>query len=394
MRCTGTASCHGRPWQHVRVGQPRLGFDDHIHFTRRGAQEAGERLEQTLLAAWQSSERHDDRICRLGLWAAFVGAPHAVGWKRVMPGTMASSRTAAAAAAGIQLALCPRRRATCGLLAASILVNHFLTRPCGRNKAHFVTTPWRWHCFPPCGVGVQIRLRSSQTSFPEAPARPRWTNGCFPWASLLHVPSHQLHRGCTSWHLGPSNLPAFPCHHHLLPQLVAGPIVQAKQFCRYRPNLTSTERRRASCPSHSWWVFEEARARGLGGAWLVDPVFERPAEWVSWEVMSRSTATVFKCMPTSFRYTDMAKGMAGLLGITPPEGTTAPLRRPTFGGGGTSLCRSRWKATSTSPWAETDASARCPCSGWRRCCSAAWCCGEGGGRAPLAGGTLLAVAGV
>ena len=28
--------------------------DDHIHFTRRGAQEAGERLEQTLLAAWQS----------------------------------------------------------------------------------------------------------------------------------------------------------------------------------------------------------------------------------------------------------------------------------------------------------------------------------------------------
>ncbi len=28
--------------------------DDHIHFTRRGAQEAGERLEQALLAAWQS----------------------------------------------------------------------------------------------------------------------------------------------------------------------------------------------------------------------------------------------------------------------------------------------------------------------------------------------------
>jgi len=28
--------------------------DDHIHFTRRGAQEAGERLEQALLAACQS----------------------------------------------------------------------------------------------------------------------------------------------------------------------------------------------------------------------------------------------------------------------------------------------------------------------------------------------------
>ena len=28
--------------------------DDHIHFTRRGAQEAGERLEQALLVAWQS----------------------------------------------------------------------------------------------------------------------------------------------------------------------------------------------------------------------------------------------------------------------------------------------------------------------------------------------------
>ena len=94
------------------------------------------------------------------------------------------------------------------------------------------------------------------------------------------------------------------------------------------------------------------------GAWLVDPVFERPGDWAhGWEVLLALYGYSLQVYADFSGYTDMAKGMAGLLGIALPRqlqlSPTEPLLPLIFGVGGTSRCRSGGKITSTSHWGAT-----------------------------------------
>ena len=135
-----------------------------------------------------------------------------------------------------------------------------------------------------------------------------------------------VHRGTLA---KPASLLSFATYITFFPQLVAGPIVRAKEFL---PQLTSAS-----------WVFTPPQQSihvqlilagflkklvlgDLVGAWLVDPVFERPGDWVSWEVLLALYGYSLQVYADFSGYTDMAKGMAGLLGIALPDNFRFPYR--------------------------------------------------------------------
>ena len=122
---------------------------------------------------------------------------------------------------------------------------------------------------------------------------------------------------------------------------MAGPIVRAKQFL---PQLDS-DRWTSSWDEDNGHVqlilsgFLKKLVLGdLVGAWVVDPAFQHPTEWYSWEVLVALYGYSLQVYADFSGYTDMAKGMAGLLGITLPDNfnfPTGPPRRLTFGVDGT-----------------------------------------------------------
>ena len=135
-----------------------------------------------------------------------------------------------------------------------------------------------------------------------------------------------VHRGTLA---KPASLLSFATYITFFPQLVAGPIVRAKEFL---PQLTSASWV-CTPPQQSIHVqlilagFLKKLVLGdLVGAWLVDPVFERPGDWVSWEVLLALYGYSLQVYADFSGYTDMAKGMAGLLGIALPDNFRFPYR--------------------------------------------------------------------
>ena len=135
-----------------------------------------------------------------------------------------------------------------------------------------------------------------------------------------------VHRGTLA---KPASLLSFATYITFFPQLVAGPIVRAKDFL---PQLTSASWV-CTPPQQSIHVqlilagFLKKLVLGdLVGAWLVDPVFERPGDWVSWEVLLALYGYSLQVYADFSGYTDMAKGMAGLLGIALPDNFRFPYR--------------------------------------------------------------------
>ena len=135
-----------------------------------------------------------------------------------------------------------------------------------------------------------------------------------------------VHRGTL---VKPASLLSFATYITFFPQLVAGPIVRAKEFL---PQLTSATWV-CTPPQQSIHVqlilagFLKKLVLGdLVGAWLVDPVFERPGDWVSWEVLLALYGYSLQVYADFSGYTDMAKGMAGLLGIALPDNFRFPYR--------------------------------------------------------------------
>ena len=135
-----------------------------------------------------------------------------------------------------------------------------------------------------------------------------------------------VHRGTLA---KPASLLSFATYMTFFPQLVAGPIVRAKEFL---PQLTLATWV-CTPPQQSIHVqlilagFLKKLVLGdLVGAWLVDPVFERPGDWVSWEVLLALYGYSLQVYADFSGYTDMAKGMAGLLGIALPDNFKFPYR--------------------------------------------------------------------
>ena len=135
-----------------------------------------------------------------------------------------------------------------------------------------------------------------------------------------------VHRGTLA---RPTSLLSLATYITFFPQLVAGPIVRAKQFLpQLQAKLWTSHREDDARHVHLilGGFLKKLVLGDLVGAWLVDPVFERPAEWVSWEVMLALYGYSLQVYADFSGYTDMAKGMAGLLGITLPENFRFPYR--------------------------------------------------------------------
>ena len=138
-----------------------------------------------------------------------------------------------------------------------------------------------------------------------------------------------VHRGRIS---KPANLVAFATYISFFPQLVAGPIVRAHEFLPQLQApwaaLTRSEGRRNLALIATGFVKKVVLGDVLGSL-LVDPVFDAPHE-------ARGLATMLALYGYSLQvyadfsgYTDMAKGMAGLLGIHLPENFRFPYKATT-----------------------------------------------------------------
>jgi alginate O-acetyltransferase complex protein AlgI len=113
------------------------------------------------------------------------------------------------------------------------------------------------------------------------------------------------------------------------PQLVAGPIVRAREFL---PQLNqpfqgvSRVEGRAHLALIVSGFLKKLMLGDLLGAWLVDPVFANPEGQAGWTVWLALYGYSLQVYADFSGYTDMAQGMAGLLGISLPVNFRSPYR--------------------------------------------------------------------
>ena len=127
----------------------------------------------------------------------------------------------------------------------------------------------------------------------------------------------------------PASLLSFASYITFFPQLVAGPIVRAKQFI---PQLEASawtsprteETRHVRLITAGF--LKKVLLGDLLGSWIVDPVFAEPQVWSSFEIWMALYGYSLQVYADFSGYTDMAKGMAGLLGINLPENFQFPYR--------------------------------------------------------------------
>ena len=135
-----------------------------------------------------------------------------------------------------------------------------------------------------------------------------------------------VHRGTFK---ASASLLSFATYLSFFPQLVAGPIVRAGQFL---PQLESKSwmPNREEDRQHLQLILNGFLKKVLLGdfigAWLVDPVFADPTSWSSVEIWIALYGYSLQVYADFSGYTDMAKGMAGLLGIALPENFKRPYR--------------------------------------------------------------------
>lgn len=205
-----------------------------------------------------------------------------------------------------------------------------------------------------------------------------------------------VHRGTVSQ---PASLLSFATYLTFFPQLVAGPIVRAKEFL---PQLESKHwiASKAEDARHVQLIlsgFLKKLVLGdLVGAWLVDPVFDDPTNWASWEILLALYGYSLQVYADFSGYTDMAKGMAGLLGIELPKNFRFPYRATS-----PSDFWRRWHMTLSSWWKDylyiplggnRNVSAFTVCCALAGLGGAAWSWGELGGGLVVAGVALLVTA--
>lgn len=260
-------------------------------------------------------------------WAAFASVLLMLsGWKRVMPerwhrpelrqGLLLAFSLGFYALVGGQLV---------GLLVGSILVNHLLTRAMwsqrGTLRYLLLGAGIAFHL----GVlGVFKYAYFVADLFPGSPLQgtlhawrlDQWMLpvgiSFYTFQAISYIVD--VHRGTLA---RPASLLSLATYITFFPQLVAGPIVRAKQFLPKLQAKLWTSHREDDARHVRLILGGFLKKLVLGdlvGAWLVDPVFERPAEWVSWEVMLALYGYSLQVYADFSGYTDMAKGMAGQIG--------------------------------------------------------------------------------
>jgi len=108
------------------------------------------------------------------------------------------------------------------------------------------------------------------------------------------------------------------------PQLVAGPIVRARELL---PQLQGNLALRSD-PAGMWLIlyglFKKMVLADQLGAFIVDPAFARPAEFSSLELLLATWAYAFQIFLDFSAYSHIAIGLGRLLGLTLPENFRQP----------------------------------------------------------------------
>ena len=124
------------------------------------------------------------------------------------------------------------------------------------------------------------------------------------------------------------SLLSFATYITFFPQLVAGPIIRAADFL---PQLDETRASSmANRKRHLMMIlqgfFKKLVFGDLIGVLLVDPVFDAPLEQSAWLIMLGLYGYSMQVYADFSGYTDMAQGMAGLLGMTLPKNFNFPYK--------------------------------------------------------------------
>ena len=128
----------------------------------------------------------------------------------------------------------------------------------------------------------------------------------------------------------PPDLLAFATYLTFFPQLVAGPIVRATSFL---PQLASPTWNTAPAALKPFGILlaqgmmKKVLLGDVVGTWLVDPAFENPGSTPAAWILVALYGYSLQVYADFSGYTDMAQGMAGLLGIHLPEISTSPTVR-------------------------------------------------------------------
>ena len=133
-----------------------------------------------------------------------------------------------------------------------------------------------------------------------------------------------VHRGTLK---APAGLLSFATYLSFFPQLVAGPIVRARQFLPQLDSISwmpAKEEDRQHIQMILTGFLKKILLGDFIGAWIVDPVFAEPAAWSSVEIWIALYGYSLQVYADFSGYTDMATGMAGLLGIALPENFRRP----------------------------------------------------------------------
>ena len=125
----------------------------------------------------------------------------------------------------------------------------------------------------------------------------------------------------------PPDLLSFATYLTFFPQLVAGPIVRATSFLPQLASPTWNTAPSALKPFVMLLVQGMVKKVLLGdvvGTWLVDPAFDDPGSTPAAWILVALYGYSLQVYADFSGYTDMAQGMAGLLGIHLPEISTSP----------------------------------------------------------------------
>lgn len=127
----------------------------------------------------------------------------------------------------------------------------------------------------------------------------------------------------------PPDLLSFATYLTFFPQLVAGPIVRAASFLPQLASPTWNNSPRALKPYVLLLIQGMLKKVLLGdvvGTWLVDPAFDDPSATPTAWVLLALYGYSLQVYADFSGYTDMAQGMAGLLGIRLPRNFNFPYR--------------------------------------------------------------------
>ena len=149
---------------------------------------------------------------------------------------------------------------------------------------------------------------------------------------LLHLPGDLLHRRCQRGLIEPAELIDVAVYLSFFPHLVAGPIVRAREFLPQlrRPRDPERVAVSAGIALIAMGLVKKVVIADYLGRTVVDPVFGVPQAYHAPDVLLAAYAYAAQIYCDFSGYTDIAIGLALLLGFVFPQNFNSPYRATGF----------------------------------------------------------------